>query len=76
MPAVIAIVLALVTKQVYVSLFLGVFVVAAIAFVTYLIGGICASLGGVFSAMVMWVVALALFAGFVLLVRYLEKKKR
>ena len=49
--------------------------VMAIAFVSYVVAGLCASLGGVLSCIIMWVVALALFAGFVLAIRAIEKKK-
>ena len=49
--------------------------VGAIAVVAYLIAGLTASLGGVLCCIIMWAVALALFAGFVILIRYLDKKK-
>ena len=50
-------------------------VVAGISAVTYVIGGLCVSLGGVLSAVIMWVVALLLFVGVVLLIKFIEKKK-
>ena len=50
-------------------------VVAIIATVSYLIAGLCVGLGGVLSAIIMWVCALALFVGFIFLMKYLEKKK-
>lgn len=48
--------------------------VAAIAAVSYVIAGLCASLGGVLCCVVMWVVALALFAGAVLVIKAKAKK--
>ena len=50
-------------------------VVAGISAVTYVIGGLCVSLGGVLSAVIMWAVALVLFVGVVLLIKFIEKKK-
>jgi len=50
-------------------------VVAGIAVVAYLIAGACAGLGSVLSCIIMWVVALALFVGFVFVVQYLDRKK-
>ena len=50
-------------------------VVAIIATVSYLIAGLCVGLGSVLSAIIMWVCALALFVGFIFLMKYLEKKK-
>ena len=49
--------------------------VAGIAVISYLIAGACASLGGVLSAIIMWVSALAIFVGAVFLIKYLNKKK-
>ena len=49
--------------------------VAIIAALTYVVGGLCVSLGGVLACLIMWVVALVLFVGAVLLIRYIEKKK-
>ena len=49
--------------------------VAGIAVVSYLIAGACASLGGVLSAIIMWVSTLAIFAGAVFLIKYLNAKK-
>ena len=49
--------------------------VASIAAVSYLIAGICASLGTVLSCIIMWASALVLFAGAVFLIKYLAKKK-
>ena len=51
-------------------------VVAGICAVTYLVGGLCVDLGGVLSGVIMWVVALALFAGIVVLFRYIDKKRK
>ena len=50
--------------------------VAGIAVISYLIAGACASLGGVLSAIIMWVSALAIFVGAVFLIKYLNKKKQ
>ncbi len=49
--------------------------IAGIAVISYLIAGACASLGGVLSAIIMWVAALAIFVGAVFLIKYLNKKK-
>ena len=49
--------------------------VAIIAALTYVIGGLCVSLGGVLACLIMWVVALALFVGAVYLIKFIEKKK-
>ena len=49
-------------------------VVAAIACLSYIVAGLCAELGGVWSGLIMWAVALVLFAGFVVVVKYLNKK--
>ena len=57
------------TQLPYASL---VFVIAILA---YLVGGLCASLGSVLCAVIMWIVALALFVGAVFVIKYLEKKK-
>ena len=48
--------------------------VAGIAAISYVIAGLCASLGGVLCAVIMWVVALALFAGAVLVIKATAKK--
>jgi Na+/H+ antiporter NhaC len=50
-------------------------VVAFIAAIVYVIAGACVGLGGVWSCVIMWASALAIFAGFVFVVKYLEKKK-
>ena len=49
--------------------------VAGIGFVTYLIGGACATLGSVVSCLIMWAAALALLAGTIFLIKFIEKKK-
>ena len=49
--------------------------VAIIATVSYVVAGLCATYGGLVSAIAMWAVALLLFAGFVLVVRARNKKK-
>lgn len=48
--------------------------VAAIAVITYVIAGFCASLGSVLACIIMWAVAIVLFAGFIFLLKYLQKK--
>ena len=50
-------------------------VVAVIAALAYVVAGLCATLGGVLSAVIMWAVALVLFAIFVVIVKMLGKKK-
>ncbi len=49
--------------------------VAGISVVTYLIAGLCVGLGSVLTGVIMWVAALALFAGVVFAIKYFEKKK-
>lgn len=49
--------------------------VAGIAAISYVVAGLCVSLGGVLSCIIMWVVALALFVGVIFLIKYLENKK-
>ena len=51
-------------------------IVAAIAFVAYLVGGIFASmnLGGVLSGLMLWAVALVLFVLTVILIKFLNKR--
>ena len=48
--------------------------VAGIATASYVVAGLCATLGGVLAAVVMWAVALALFAVAVLVLRAKNKK--
>ena len=50
-------------------------VVAGISVVAYLIAGACVGLGGVLSCMIMWLVALLLFAGVVFAIKYFQNKK-
>ena len=50
-------------------------VVAVIAALAYVVAGLCATMGGVLSAVIMWAVALALFAIFVIVVKMIGKKK-
>ena len=50
--------------------------VAGISFVTYLIAGLCASLGSVLSCLIMWAVAIALFVGTIFLIKFLDKKRQ
>ena len=49
--------------------------VAAIAAVTYLVGGLVSSLAMGWCILVIWAVALSLFVGVILLIRFIEKKK-
>ena len=49
--------------------------VAGIAIVAYLIAGACVSLGGVLTGVIMWASALAMFAGVVLVIRAIQKRK-
>jgi Na+/H+ antiporter NhaC len=51
-------------------------VVAVIAALAYVVAGLCATLGGVLSAVIMWAVALVLFAIFVIVVKMMGKKQR
>ena len=48
--------------------------IAGIAAVTYIVAGLCATLGSVLCALITWVVALALFAGAVILIKYLNAR--
>ena len=48
--------------------------IAGIGVIAYLVGGACATLGGVLSCLIMWVTALALFAGAVVLIKYLTAR--
>ncbi len=48
--------------------------VAGIASVAYIIGGLCAELGDVLCAVLLWVTALVLFAASVVLIKYLVKR--
>ena len=50
-------------------------VVAIIAALSYIVAGLCATMGGVLSAVIMWAVALVLFAIFVVVVKMINKKK-
>ena len=49
--------------------------VAGISAVAYVVAGFAASLGSVLCALIAWVVALALFAGTVFVIKFIEKKK-
>ncbi len=49
--------------------------VAGIAAVSYVVAGLCASLGGVLCGIITWAVALVLFVAAVLLIKTLSKKK-
>ena len=48
--------------------------IAAISLLSYLVAGACATLGGVLSCLIMWAVAIVLFAAAILLLKYLDKK--
>ena len=50
-------------------------VVAVIAALAYVVAGLCATMGGVLSAVIMWAAALVLFAIFVVVVKMINKKK-
>ena len=50
-------------------------VVAVIAALAYVVAGLCATMGGVLSAVIMWAAALVLFAIFVVVVKMIGKKK-
>ena len=49
--------------------------VAIIAALTYIVAGLCASMGGVLCGVIMWAVALVLFVGTVLVIKQVGKKK-
>ena len=49
--------------------------VAAISVVAYLVGGACVGMGGVLAGIMMWVTALVLFAGAVVAIRCIQRKK-
>jgi len=51
--------------------------VAAIAFISYLVGGalIYSDLNGVLGGLIMWAIAIGLFVGSVFLIKFLEKRK-
>ena len=50
--------------------------IAGIAAVSYVVAGLCASLGGVLCGVIMWAVALVLFAGAVLIIKACGKKAK
>ena len=54
------------TQLPYASLVMGIGVIA------YLVGGACATLGNALSCLIMWAVALSIFAGAVILIKYLN----
>ena len=49
--------------------------VAGISVVSYLIAGLCASLGSVLAGVIMWAATLALFAGIICIIKFAGKKK-
>lgn len=48
--------------------------IAGISFISYIVAGLLASVNGVVSALVMWVVAIALFAGAIFAIKYFQEK--
>jgi Na+/H+ antiporter NhaC len=48
--------------------------VMVISFLSYVVGGVCATLGSVLCAVIMWVVAILLFVGAIFGLKYLNKK--
>ena len=48
--------------------------IAGIAFVSYIVAGLLAGAGSVVSCLVMWAVSIALFVGFIILMKLLGKK--
>ncbi len=49
--------------------------IMAISIIGYIVAGVCASLGSVLCALIMWVFTIALFVGAIFLIKYLEGKK-
>ncbi len=49
--------------------------VAIIAALAYVVGGLCVTLGGTLSCLIMWAAALVLFVGVVLIIRSVNRKK-
>ena len=49
--------------------------IAVIAAISYVVAGLCATMGGLLSALIMWAVALVLFFAAVLFIKMLAKKK-
>lgn len=47
--------------------------IAGISFLTYLVAGVCASLGSVVACLIMWAVALVLLVGTIFIIRMLDK---
>ena len=48
--------------------------IMVIAFLSYVVGGVCATLGGVWCALIMWAAAIVLFVGAILGIKYLSAK--
>lgn len=48
--------------------------IAGISFLTYLVAGVCSSLGSVVACLIMWAVALVLLVGTIFIIRMLDKK--
>ncbi len=51
-------------------------VVAVITVLAYIIAGLCVGLGGVLSCLIMWMVALTLFLGFIFIVKNFSKAEK
>ena len=49
--------------------------IMVVSLLSYVVAGVCAGLGSVLCALIMWVVAIALFVGAIFLIKYLQKKK-
>ena len=50
-------------------------VVAIISAIAYLVGGLCVTLGGALSCIIMWLVALGLFVGVVFIIKGINKRQ-
>ena len=48
--------------------------IAGISFLTYLVAGVCSSLGSVVACLIMWAVALVLLVGTIFIIKMLDKK--
>jgi len=50
-------------------------IIAIIAFIVYVIAGFISTRGSVLTALIMWAIALVLFAGVVVFIKFIQKKK-
>ncbi|MBE5743919.1 MAG: Na+/H+ antiporter NhaC family protein [Clostridiales bacterium] len=50
-------------------------IIAIIAFIVYVIAGFISTMGSVLTALIMWAIALVLFAGVVVFIKFIQKKK-